>query len=586
MSQRKRFFIRRFRGMFIVVLMPALILFLLALIMACRNVDGKIRMNSRQSVESVNERLQVVMGNVFQQNSYLTNMARTSAVLKRTLFEDNINYSDAIYLRSLQSLFMSMTNAYEYIDSALIFYDGGDRYIATDSTIHYLDKEEDESWLSLYYGMSDEQDSVITLRRNQGKEVITICKRLIQQDGCIIINLNLEKLQNMFNTYVTTQGQVLYLLDEKGNILVKSTDYEDKNFELSAYINENGGQNGTDSSKKCFWTGISAFSDRLICSLYDTEPELYIVSTTPRMEYFTQIGNELSIFSLIVMLDLIIVILLSYNATRQSFRHISTVLKMFEDAQDGKMVRRDVQAAKDEYDVIMNNIVEMFLNTSYLTTQLKEKQYREENAELMALQLQINPHFLFNTLQTLDLEARSIDKSGDMHRIIRSLSEILKYALEDPHKKVTLEEELGYLKKYMTVQRYRFGDAFIVYYDVDEETKACSVFRMMLQPVLENSLLHGLRRNKDMQGYVHVNIRKEDNWIQIEIADTGAGMEKEELQKLRKQIADSEGKSIGLTNLNRRLLLYYGEKSTLRIESEEGVGTTVRFCIPFQPVAI
>ena len=154
----------------------------------------------------------------------------------------------------------------------------------------------------------------------------------------------------------------------------------------------------------------------------------------------------------------------------------------------------------------MNNILMMFLNNTYLNIQLKEKQYRQQNAELTALQLQINPHFLYNTLQTLDMEARKLNDDGRISAVVGYVSDILKYSLTNPQKSVSLREELDYLKKYVEVQHYRFGDRFIIYYEVDDDVMDAEVFRLMLQPVVENSLLHALRGNE--RGYMKVRARR------------------------------------------------------------------------------
>ena len=115
----------------------------------------------------------------------------------------------------------------------------------------------------------------------------------------------------------------------------------------------------------------------------------------------------------------------------------------------------------------MNNILHLFLNTSYLKTQLAEKQYKQEAAELSVLQYQINPHFLFNTLQTVNLEILKL--SGDTRPvldILKKLAEILKYSLITPMQPVLLREELEYLKDYVSIQQSRTVHPFIVYYEV------------------------------------------------------------------------------------------------------------------------
>lgn len=585
MSQKKRFFLRRFKHIFLIILLPSLILYLVTIIWSGKTIDTELKRNGRQSVESVEENLQLVMDSVFTQNTYLANMTRMSLALKRAVYGESLDYGNVIYMRSLQSLFMSITNAYDYIDTALIYYQGGDRYISSNNSIHILEGTADESWYELYQSMPENQISAIFLRTISAdtaaeSQVVTICQRLMLHDGCLVIDLNVKELQNMLSTFITVPKQCIYLLDENGQILVSSSAEHDSIFNITEWITKHGGMNQFANQKESFWTSHFPRSNHLICQISQSSPTLYIVSAIPGSAFWSKITKELGLFILIILIDLIVVFFLAFNTTRQSFQHIHTILQMFDTAERGELVPNNTITVKDEYDIIMNNIVRMFLNTTYLNTQLKEKQYREENAELMALQLQINPHFLSNTLQTLDLEAQSLNSGGAMHRIIRSLSDILKYAMEPPRTPVTLRQELDYLKKYMNVQRYRFGDHFIVYYDVDDEILDFHVFRMMLQPILENSLLHGICHLDKNRGYINVNIHKIQEQIHINITDTGAGMSEEELKTLQDNLTNPDSKNIGLTNLNRRLALYYGPHCRLHIESEIKKGTSVSFQIP------
>ena len=282
-----------------------------------------------------------------------------------------------------------------------------------------------------------------------------------------------------------------------------------------------------------------------------------------------------------------------------TFDEINLMLQMFEDAEAGRTIQRPQRKVNDEYDVIMNNILMMFLNNTYLNIQLKEKQYRQQNAELTALQLQINPHFLYNTLEGIRGEALTagLDNVAKMTEALSTffrytisnveqlvslgyVSDILKYSLTNPQKSVSLREELDYLKKYVEVQHYRFGDRFIIYYEVDDDVMDAEVFRLMLQPVVENSLLHALRGNE--RGYMKMRARRIGDKVNLRVIDNGDGMTREELEALRKRIADRNSRSIGLTNLDRRLRLRYPEETGLRICSIKNLGTSVSFCIPYK----
>ena len=222
-----------------------------------------------------------------------------------------------------------------------------------------------------------------------------------------------------------------------------------------------------------------------------------------------------------------------------------------------------------------------FLNSSYLNMQLKEREALLESAELKALQLQINPHFLFNTLQSVELQARKIlGRENDMSRILQNVSDILKYSLQSAKRTVTVETEIRYLKKYVEIQRFRFGETFIVYYEVDEKALQGQVFKLMLQPLVENSILHGVR-NLERTGYIKVKVLRCGEELICSVTDNGRGFNRERINELYERIHDEQSESIGLTNVNRRLKLTYGESSELRIRSKEGMGTDIIFRIPW-----
>lgn len=305
-----------------------------------------------------------------------------------------------------------------------------------------------------------------------------------------------------------------------------------------------------------------------------------VISAVSRAALMDSLSVLLQAFLVILLVNLCVVMLLAYITTKRISDQMAVMIDMLDNALKGLPVERPVRKIRDEYDVVMNNILYMYLRDSALRAELQEKQYQKEHAERMALQLQINPHFLYNTLQTLDIAIRggSVDRY-DLCDVIRSVSGILKYALGSPQEPVALRDEIYYLKEYASVQKFRFGDRFILYYDVDEELLDCQVFRLMVQPLVENSMLHGLRE-LSKRGYIWVRIEAQGNEMKVSVKDSGAGMKQEELEKLREQINSDHDRSIGLVNLNRRLRLHYGAGSALCLNATPGEGMEVSFRIP------
>ncbi|WP_085522040.1 sensor histidine kinase [Tuberibacillus sp. Marseille-P3662] len=200
-------------------------------------------------------------------------------------------------------------------------------------------------------------------------------------------------------------------------------------------------------------------------------------------------------------------------------------------------------------------------------------------SEIKALQAQISPHFLFNALNTIvSLVRTDPDKA---RRLLISLSRYIRQNVTTTHREQeSLREELNHVKAYLEIEEARFADQFTVYYHVDEAALNTTVPPLTLQPLVENAIKHGLKPLPD-HGMLTIVISHEQTWVKIAIVDNGVGMDATLKSQLLRAPADSKNSTgIGLYNVNRRLVMTYGEKSRLHIDSHTGEGTTFYFYIP------
>ena len=202
-------------------------------------------------------------------------------------------------------------------------------------------------------------------------------------------------------------------------------------------------------------------------------------------------------------------------------------------------------------------------------------QRRKRELELEALQYQINPHFLFNTLGTLKWAAVINKAPPIISEGLTSLSKLLQNVLLNKDEMITLREELNNLEHYFTIQKIRYADCFEVAYDVDENLYDNPVPRLVLQPLAENAVLHGSEGGA-RQILITVCCQSVVGGISLEIKDNGCGFDPENLR----QGSEMQLSGIGISNVNERLKLYYGEESGLLIRSEVDVGTVCRIFIP------
>ncbi|WP_348639445.1 sensor histidine kinase [Salibacterium salarium] len=204
-----------------------------------------------------------------------------------------------------------------------------------------------------------------------------------------------------------------------------------------------------------------------------------------------------------------------------------------------------------------------------------------KQAEIKALQAQINPHFLFNTLNTIVALIRTDPMKA--RKLLISLSHFFRQNLAGTTKtEATLEEELKHVKAYLQIEEARFSNKLTVEFDVDEEVLHTKIPPMTLQPIVENAIKHGIKQSLE-GSFILIQLKKQQDKVQLSIQDNGSGISKERLVDLEKERIHSEtGAGIGLTNVNRRLQMMYGGETEIEINSEEGEGTNVSFLIPLR----
>jgi two-component system sensor histidine kinase YesM len=232
------------------------------------------------------------------------------------------------------------------------------------------------------------------------------------------------------------------------------------------------------------------------------------------------------------------------------------------------------------------SILRTFLEHQYLRVQMSERRYRLKTLELLALQSQMNPHFLFNTLEAINWKAIELTRGPNrINDMIRDLSSILKYVLQSPSGRETLANEIKHARDYLRIQRVRFKGRFAVRWDLQDGLEQRKVIRFLLQPLLENAIYHGIRE-KEGHGLVTIGVRESRGRLRIAVRDDGVGIPPRRLAEVRRRL-DDEGAdaekgpgSIGLANTSRRIKLTFGSEYGLGIESEPGRGTIVTVELP------
>jgi two-component system sensor histidine kinase YesM len=356
---------------------------------------------------------------------------------------------------------------------------------------------------------------------------------------------------------------------------------------LREYVNEMGGQiaqNSTAAENEAVLEKI-----RFATSVMDEVVQNYVLYEVNRTEGQYQVMRESfarwQVFSLILIFSAVgFAVIAAWSLSKS----IYTPIKKLHDVTT-TITKNDLQALMTSDNV--DEITELGMSFNIMIGKIKElldsKIKEQENlkkAELRALQAQINPHFLYNTLDTIIWMAES-KKTDDVVNIVTALSSFFRISLSKGMDWITIGEEVERIRSYLTIQKMRYRDILDFKIEVDKDVAENTILKLLLQPLVENALYHGIK-NKRQVGTISVRAkRKGEDEVLLEVEDDGIGFTPGKLAQLRAELDDDSGdikleSGFGIGNVNNRIRLYYGKPYGVSIQSEYNTGTCVTLVIP------
>lgn len=288
----------------------------------------------------------------------------------------------------------------------------------------------------------------------------------------------------------------------------------------------------------------------------------------------------------IILIVIGVIIITAYLFTRSFAFRVEKLVRKIKAVEEGDLTVTEEIGGNDEIALLDKQFNSMVKRLDKLIQKNYIQQLEKKEAELRNLQLQINPHFLYNTLETISAMA-AIKGLFNICDLCEKLGEIFRYSLGKNYGEyVTIEQELKHTKNYIFIQEARFGNKFEVDYNVQSELMHAQILRFILQPIVENAIIHGLS-NHTRKGKLSISIYEQDGDILIEIEDDGVGMSKERLQGLTEYINDQDKnikrttRSIGVKNVNQRIKLSCGNDYGIMIRSELNEGSCFTIRLPF-----
>ncbi len=330
----------------------------------------------------------------------------------------------------------------------------------------------------------------------------------------------------------------------------------------------------------------------ILTELFQEEIQYYIYYETQNFEAIRQSLNEQVtkvILTMIVALGSIIIASFLMNAllTESITKPISMLCEKTALVAKGDFTTRTSCENHDELAVLSDSFNDMAMKLEQQVNSIKQEQENLRNMELKLLQAQINPHFLYNTLDTIIWLIEG-SKNKEAIDIVVSLSEFFRVAVSKGRDFISIREEEIHIKSYLQIQQSRYSDILDYEIIIPEELYQYQILKLTLQPLVENSLYHGIKMLR-AKGKITVAGERLDDDLCFRVIDNGIGMEEEELEELRRAIempGSEQSTGFGLANVNKRIKLNYGNPYGLDIQSKKGEGTVITIKIPVRLVEV
>lgn len=486
------------------------------------------------------------------------------------LYDPNVRQQNYT-LQNIQEVMLMPVLAKNYVDTVYL-YSGTNGRVLSQAGVAPLDTFPDRKGLDQYLSQTDDRVLLVTTSEVRGYEKTYLA---VFQDvrygsktyGVSAMYLDVESLLEELNL---AEDQELYLTDGDRILLTNREELMDRPVEeIPGYGHVVRG-------------GIAVEKNSCVVSRLAENAELEVIVRIRGAGYYQGAVTLLGVMAVLLAGMVFVTLGLSVFISLRLFQPIEKIMDAIQSNRNILLGSEELFQEKDELTYILQTIQRTADVRKDVDKELAERVRLLKKAQAVALQSQINPHFLNNTMETINWTAiELLGGKNEISKMAGSLSKMLRMTLENSDTVVPVGEEIRHSMYYLEIQKIRYEDKFDVVWKIAPEVESCRIIRVVLQPLIENAIYHGIKplTNKGLltiRGYLN------GETAELSVEDNGLGMTPEELNRLRENINGDvikESAHIGLSNVNQRIRLYYGNEYGLIIDSREGIGTrvTIRF---------
>ncbi|MFW5438495.1 sensor histidine kinase [Paenibacillus apiarius] len=565
---------------FFIVLLPLVIVSLYVNSQANQIIVKQATEQTRQKLESVMVNLELTL----QNSEVLTNLIATNKKIIESLEvnENELSPQTIVQYSELLEELWNVTAVSQMVSQISIYHAGTHTMLSTKFGGRRIGGAEERKWLASLAAHLDSGTELMMPEQKIGEnhsfgqlidsDTISFTRTMDlynseRKPNLLIVTLHKNKLTAILKPLLASAHTSVVLRGRDGHTILSPSD-----------------RIQSVSIEEADRLGVSVESARYPWTLEIFLPIDEIYAETKTMRHYTY---------LIIAISFMLALFISWGI----YNRIASPLWQLKDAMKGLIegnynLQLDT-GRKDEFGYLMNGYNQMAKHQKHLIQDHYEQQLRIARTELTFLQSQINPHFLYNTLDSIYWTAQNYE-AEEISEMVLNLSHFFRLSLHKGQDTFTVDETMTHLDYYIRIQQIRFLDSFQVIYKVQEESKSIPVLKLLLQPLVENAVIHGLEQKRH-GGVLTISSVVESGKLILSVQDNGAGISEERIQSIHQVLSEIASKTTplsfletadkelyGLSNVFSRIKMFYGDPAQIIFQSELGVGTTVTLLLPIE----
>ncbi|MCR5669419.1 MAG: sensor histidine kinase [Butyrivibrio sp.] len=563
----------------LIALIPFVLVGMVGIMFSVREARKNVEQRTSQTVNQVSRTLDI----------YMEDLDKLTFILADEIAMENPAEGGTERLTRVSHYMQNVMSNYDEIAGILYAYEG-DRYISTGMTRVSRDSFQKESW---YKKALSDKDTLHRISSVTGRNITTdvgysvddvfsVVKAVNDPStgdvlGVLLMDVGHGIISSAISDSQTGGEGFVFVLDESDHVVytpindvvyrIRPDWLSEKDGTLNIKVGGGRYHVRYKTSERTGWKTVSVIS-------YDA-----LMSDIDRM---------IAIYAVMLIVTLVLVQYLSLKLSDNITQPIQNLRDLMKKTEEGNLSLRFESDSKDEINDLGLTFNHMLERIQLLLERVRHEEDQKRMAELKIVQEQFKPHFLYNTLDTINWMAREHD-AKDIVKLVEALTNVFRISLSHGRDYITIKEEVNYINNYLYVQKTRYEDKLIFDVEADEECMKTQVPKLILQPLLENAIYHGIKLKRG-SGHIKVSVKRQGDMIRMSVSDDGRGMDENTRDSLRNLLQTGSGRgdlspddnqSFGLYYVRERLQLRYGENYRVDVDSTIDVGTEISICIPF-----